>query len=584
MKNALVAKIFYEMADILDLMGENVFRIRAYRRAAQNIENLARAVEDLTPEELKKIPGVGADLAGKIQEIIQTGACREHQKLKTKSPEGLTMLLAIPGLGPRTAKLIYDKFKVTDIDSLEKLAREHKLKGLPKIREKTEQKILKGIEFMKKGTERKPLYKVRPIGLHIIEHLRNKAPVKQLEMAGSLRRWKETVKDIDILATSGEATKVMDMFAGMARVEEVLLKGMTKTSIIYEGVHVDLRVVEEESFGAALAYFTGSKAHNIKLREMAMRKGLKLNEYGVFDKDEKRVGGRLEEEVYDILGVPFIEPELREDTGEIEAALKGKLPSLIKGTDLKGDLHVHSIYSDGKNSFEQIVEKAKKLKFAYIGISDHSKSLAIAKGMSEEKLLEEIKAIDSFNKKSKGVRLLKGIEVDIKNDGTLDYPDELLSKLDVVNAAIHSGFQQGREQLTKRVLAAIKNPFVNIISHPTGRVIGEREAYDIDLEQIFRAARETGTALEINSYPNRLDLSDGNSKRAKEHGIKISIASDSHTLGHFDYLEYGLHTARRGWLEKEDVLNTLPTEELLKVLREKRKRFAPALEARPSPR
>jgi len=576
MKNALVAKIFYDMADILDIMGENVFRIRAYRRAAQNIENLARDVEDLSPEELKKIPGVGADLAGKIQEIVQTGLCKDYEKLKAKSPGGLTLLLSIPGLGPRTAKLIYDKFKVTDIDALEKLAREHKLKGLPKIKEKTEQKILKGIEFMKKGTERKPLYKVRPIALHIMEHLRNKAPIKELAMAGSLRRWKETVKDIDILATSDEPAKVMDIFAGMARVEEVLLKGMTKTSVIYEGVHVDLRVVEEESFGAAMAYFTGSKAHNIKLREMAVRKGLKLNEYGLFDKD-KRVGGLREEEVYDILGLPFIEPELREDTGEIEVAMKGKLPTLIKGADLKGDLHVHSNWSDGANTFEQLMGKAKKLKFSYLAITDHSKSLAIAKGLNEERVLDQIKAIDAFNKKIKGFRLLKGIEVDIKTDGTLDLPDEILSKLDVVNAAIHSGFQQGREQLTKRLLSAIKNPFVNIISHPTGRVLGEREPYDIDLEEVFKAARDTGTAFEINSYPNRLDLSDAHAKRAKEMGIKIAVSSDAHALGHFDYFEYGLHTARRGWLEKGDVLNTLDAEGLLKALKEKRKRLAPAL-------
>ena len=580
MKNALVAKIFYEMADILDIMGENVFRIRAYRRAAQNIENLARDVEELSPEELKKIPGVGADLAGKIQEIIQTGSCKEYEKLKGKSPEGLTMLLSIPGLGPRTAKLIYDQFRVTDIDALEKLAREHKLKGLPKIKEKTEQKILKGIEFLKKGTERKPLYKVRPIALHILQHLKSKAPIKELAMAGSLRRWKETVKDIDILATSGEPAKVMDAFVAMARVEEVLLKGMTKTSVVYEGVHVDLRVVEEESFGAAMAYFTGSKAHNIKLREMAVRKGLKLNEYGIFDKDGKRVGGLSEEEIYEILGLPFIEPELREDTGEIEAGLKGKLPTLIKRTDLKGDLHVHSNWSDGVNSFEQLMDKARKLKFSYLAITDHSKSLAIAKGMNEEKLMDQIKTIEAFNKKAKGVMLLKGIEVDIKTDGSLDLPDDLLSRLDVVNAAIHSGFKQPREQLTKRLLSAIKNPFVNIISHTTGRVLGEREPYDIDMEEVLKAARETGTALEINSYPNRLDLSDAHAKRAKELGIKIAVSSDAHTLGHFDYLDYGIHTARRGWLEKGDVMNTLDAEGLLKALKEKRKRLAPALASR----
>lgn len=576
MKNALVAKVFYDIADMLDILGENPFRIRAYRRAAQSVENFSRDVEELGPDELMKIPGVGQDLAGKIQEIVQTGACKEYERLKKKCPEGLIFLLAVPGLGPKTARLIYESFKVTGIDQLEELAREHRLKALPKIKEKTEEKILKGIEILKKGMERWPLFQARPIALHILEHLRKKAPLKQIELAGSIRRWKETVKDIDILAISSDPQKAMDVFAGMVRVNEVLLKGITKTSIIYEGVHVDLRVVEEDSFGAAMAYFTGSKAHNIKLREMAVRKGFKLNEYGIFDKNGEKMGGKREADVYRILGLPFIPPELREDMGEIEAGLKGDLPVLVERSDLMGDLHVHSTWSDGANTLEQLAMEAKKIGFHYMAIADHSKGLAIARGLDEKRLLEQIKAIDELNRKKKGIRILKSTEVDIRMDGTLDLNDEVLLKLDIVTAAIHSGFNQTKEELTNRIVSAMKNPFVNVIAHPTGRVLGGRGPYALDIGKVIQTARETGTALELNSYPNRLDISDTIAKRARETDVKVAIDTDSHALSHFLYLEYGIHTARRGWLEKKDILNALDMKELLSFVKKKRNILSPA--------
>jgi DNA polymerase (family 10) len=572
MKNALVARIFYDMADILDIKGENPFRIRAYRRAAQNIESHAKDVADMGTEELVKIPGIGEDLAGKVREIVETGTCKDYEKLRKGSPAGLTELLAVQGLGPRTAKLIYDRFKVSTVDDLEKLAREHKLAKLPKIKEKTEQNILRGIEMLKRGTARKPLGKVLPVANEIYEFLRKKAPVGDLAIAGSIRRWKETIQDIDILATSGSPEKVMEVFAGMAKTKDVLAKGVTKTTIMYDGIQADLRVVEKGSFGAALCYFTGSKQHNIRLREMGVKKGLKINEYGIFDRKEKKVGGAKEEDVYKILGMPFIPPELREDAGEIEAALAGRLPVLIEPSDIRGDLHVHSKWSDGSHSVWQMAEAARKRGYGYIAISDHSKSIGIARGLDEDRVLEQIKEIDALNKKMKGFRVLKGIEVDIRSDLTLDLPDKILARLDLVNASIHSGFRQSGGQLTKRILAAMKNPYVTIICHPTGRLLGEREAYELDMDAVLKAAKDTGTALEINAYPMRLDLNDANARRARDMGVKLAISTDAHLVNQFDYMTYGVSIARRAWAGKGDVLNTLGAEELMKAIKAKRQR------------
>ena len=569
MKNQEIARIFNDIADLLEIKGENPFRIRAYRRAAQNIDGLTRDVAETPKDELMKIPGIGQDLAGKIEEYVKTGRLQFYEDLKKEVPESLSVLLSVPGLGPKTAKLLFERLKVKDIETLEQLAREHKLIVLPGIKEKTEENILKGIEMLKRGMERQPLGKVLLYANDILEHLKKEAPMKKLTIAGSIRRWKDTIKDIDILATSENPKEVMDIFVHLPHVKEVLMHGPTKSSvIIFEGLQVDLRVVEEDSFGAALAYFTGSKAHNIRLREMAVKSGLKINEYGVFrEKDNKKIGGKEEEDIYRILGLPYIPPELREDTGEIEAALAGRLPQLVELKDIKGDLHVHSKWSDGSHDFEELIQEAKKRGYEYIAITDHSKGLGIARGLNAERLMEEKKEIDAINKRLKGFRLIVGTEVDIRSDGHMDFPDDILREMDIVVASIHSGFKQNREQITKRLVSAMRNPYVSVIAHPTGRLIGEREPYDVDMKEVLKVAKETRTAIEINAYPLRLDLNDVYAKTAKEMGVPIVISTDTHITSQFDYMTYGVSIARRGWLGKSDILNTMGYNSLVKTLK-----------------
>ena len=574
MINSQAARIFSEIADMLELSDErNPFRVRAYRRAAMVVEGHPGDISKMTKEELKRIPGIGEDLALKLIEIVQTGTCKAYDDARKKVPEGLSLLLTIPGLGPKTARAIYEKFKIKNIAQLEELAKQHRLKGaIPKIKEKTEQNILRGIGLTRMGTEKKPIGRVMPVAKELIGALRAMAPVRQIEIAGSLRRWKEMIGDIDILATSKHPDKVMDVFTGLSKVRQVIAKGETKSTVILEeGIQADLRVVEEGAFGAALCYFTGSKEHNIRLREMGVKKGLKINEYGIFDRKGKKVGGEKEEDVYRALGLPVVPPELREDSGELEAALKGRLPELVRLEDIKGDLHVHTKLSDGNYTIEEMVKAAMEQGWSYIAITDHSKGLGIARGLDEERLLEEIKQIDSINKKIKnGFRVLKGIEVNIKSDNTLDFTDEILSKLDIVNASVHSGFRQTREAITRRITSAMKNPFVTTISHPTGRLLGEREAYQVDMEEVLRAARETETALEINAFPSRLDLNDATARRAGDMGIPIVINTDAHILSHFGYMSYGVATARRAWLEPKNIANTKKLKELLEVLHKKR--------------
>lgn len=562
------------MADLLEIKGENPFRIRAYRKAAFAIETLGKDVAGMSREDLISIPGIGADLASKIHEFVETGRIEAIEQMKQEMPEGLSVLLGVPGLGPKTVGMLFQKFGVKDLDELENLARNHKLALLPGIKDKTEANIIKGIEMLRRSSAHYPLGRVLPMAREIIDRLREQATVGRLDIAGSIRRWKETVRDIDILATSTDPGGVMRAFTRMPGVKDVLMKGATKSSVVTEeGIQVDLRVVEEDSFGAALAYFTGSKEHNIRLRERAVKAGMKLNEYGLFrEPDGKMLGGRNEEDIYRVLKLQYVPPELREDTGEVEAAAEGRLPRLVEEKDIRGDLHVHSSWSDGNLKLEDIVAAAMDRGLKYIAMTDHTKGLGVARGLAESRVLEQLKMIESINRGNNSFRVLSGVEINIRTDGSLDFDDELLRRLDVVVASVHSGFKQPSEKITRRIVSAMKNPYVSVIGHPTGRLLGEREAYAVDMDAVLAAAAETGTALEINAYPLRMDLSDAFSRTAGQRGIPIVISTDAHTAGQFGYMSYGVAVARRGWLRRDDVVNTRACAAALEVLHRKRPR------------
>ncbi|MBI5640040.1 MAG: DNA polymerase/3'-5' exonuclease PolX [Nitrospirae bacterium] len=571
MKNIDISNVFTNIADLLEIKGDNPFRIRAYRKAALNIEALGRDLSSLSEEELLTLPGIGKDLAAKIEEYLKTGRIGAYENLKAELPESLLALLGIPGLGPKTVARLYKEYQVKDVDTLERLAAAHKLLKVPGIKEKTETAIIKGIEMLRRASSRHPIGRILPMADEIVKYLSENAPVERLIIAGSIRRWKDTIQDIDILSTSRRPEAVMKTFTHMPVCREVLMKGPTKASIVTDnGIQVDLRVVEEDSFGSALAYFTGSKAHNIKLRELASKAGMKINEYGIFrEKDGKKLGGRTEKDIYRLLGLQYIPPELREDTGEIDAAAAGLLPRLLDEKDIRGDLHVHSSWSDGSLDIEEVIKRPMEKGYAYIALTDHSKGLGVARGLDEERILQQNRLIRALNRKLTGFRVLSGVEINIRSDGSLDISDEVLRELDIVIASVHSGFRQSREQLTGRIKAAMKNPYVSVIGHPTGRLIGEREAYDLDMEQVLGAAAETGTAVEINAYPLRLDLADSYVRIAKAGRVPIVISTDSHINSQFDNMRFGVSVARRGWLEKKDVLNTLSCNRLFKRLRKK---------------
>lgn len=567
-KNSEISGLFNKIADILEIKNENPFRIRAYRKAALNIEGLPGDIEDVALKgKLGDIPGIGKDLAGKIQEYLSTGKINDYEKLRKEIPEGVLSLMNIPAIGPKKVWFFYKELGIDSLEKLEEAAKEHRLQKLPGIRQKTEENILKGIGFVKRSKGRTHLGIAWPLANAIVNALEGVDGVKELQAAGSLRRMKETIGDIDILVDSSKPDKVMDAFVSLPIVGEVLSKGATKSSIrTKDGLQVDIRVVKSKSWGAALAYFTGSKAHNIRLREMAMKKGLKISEYGV-DKGGKRIAGKREEEIYDVLGLPFIPPEIREDTGEVEASLEGKLPDLVELKDIKGDFHLHTDWSDGVLSLKEMSEAVREKGYSFAAITDHTKSLVVARGVDEKRLLEQNKEIKKLNKKLKGIKIISGAEVNIMSDGTLDVSDKVLKELDWAIASIHSGFQQSKEKITWRILQAMKNPFIKAIAHPSGRLLGERDAYELDWDAVFNGARQTGTALEVNAYPQRLDINDIACRRAKELGIKVVINTDAHTRDQLNYMKLGVSVVRRGWLEPRDVLNTLPLEEFLKALR-----------------
>ncbi len=574
MKNFEISGIFRNIANILEIKGDIIFKIRAYERAAQNIEGLTEDIEDYARQDrLREIPGIGVDLANKIKEFIDTGKIQAYEELKKTVPQGILELLLIPGVGPKTAKLLFDKLEIQNIQDLEKAIKGGKLENIPGIKEKTIENILKGIGIFKKSKERMPLAQAMQEAEQFVGSLRELAAVRNVTVAGSLRRRKETVRDIDILVISARPQEVMDMFVELEPVKEILSKGQTKASVrTKDDVQIDCRVVENKSFGAALLYFTGSKNFNIKLRQLAIKKGFKINEYGVFatgngEKNQRYIGGKTEEEIFKLLGLAFIEPELREDNGEIELAQNNKLPDLIELEDIKGDLHAHSTWSDGNNTIEEMARVAKEKGYLYIAITDHSQSLKVARGLSLADLKKKKLQIDKLNNSLKGFRVLFGTEADIDSEGNIDYPDAVLEEFDVVVAAIHSGFKQSREKITKRLVKACANNHVHIVAHPTGRLWGMREPYEIDLNELFKAARQTNTQMEINAFSQRLDLNDLNCRHAKEMGVKLAINTDSHSTEQLDSMKFGISVGRRGWLRKEDVVNTLPLDEMLKTIR-----------------
>lgn len=572
MKNQEIASLFERIANILELKGENTFRINSYRKVARVIGDLAEDIEEIAKtQKLTDIPGIGEGTAEKIIEYLHTGKMAKYEEVKDGVSEETVALMQIPGLGPKTVAMLNRELGIVGLNDLENALREGKLRGLFGIGEKKIENILKGIELFKTSQQRISIGMAYPIVKRIIAGLRHDTQIKDIQAAGSLRRMKETVGDIDILVSGAEGADIVGSFVKMPGVTQVLAAGDTKGSVrVREGVQVDVRVVREDEFGSALQYFTGSKEHNIYLREIAKKKGFKVSEYGIFQ-GNKKVGGRFEEEIYKILGMDWIPPELRENRGEIEAAQKGTLPKLIQLSDMKGDLHNHSNWSDGIPTFEEMATYAMKMDYHYLVVSDHSKSLHVAHGLEDEELLEEIEEIDRLNKKFKGFTLLKGSEVDIKANGALDFPDQLLEKLDVVIASIHSGFKQGKEKITERMIAAIRNPYVNIIAHPTGRLISKREGYEVDMDKVIEACLETGTALEINCYYDRLDLDDINCRKAKEAGVMIAISTDAHHVDQMWMMELGVGIARRGWLETKDVINTLSVDTLKEFCMKKRR-------------
>lgn len=574
MLNLDIARIFNEIADILEVKGENPFKISAYRKAALTIETLTQDMKAIAErggvEELKKIPGIGEGIAKKIVEIAETGDCKRHIELRREVPAELLELLAIPRVGPRTIAKLHQELGITNIEELEKAAKAHKLEGLPGFGTKVEENILKGIEQYRSYQGRALLSKALPYARLIVNELKKLDAVEQILIAGSLRRMRETIGDIDILVVSKQPEDVMDAFTSLEDVEDVIAKGETKSSVIIKGINADLRVVDAVSFGAAAHYFTGSKHHNIRIRELGVKRGLKINEYGIFRGDE-RIGGEHEEDVFASVGLAYIPPELREDRGEIEAAKENRIPKLIELSDLKGDLHVHTNWSDGKSSIDEMADAAISLGYEYIAVADHSPAVGIAGGLNEAKITQRQEEIERTNERLEdaGVkfRVLSAVEVDIKSDFSMDFSDEILESLDLVVGAVHTKFSQDRETMTKRIVTAMENPNVDIIAHPTGRLLRKRDPYEVDMERLMAAAKDTGTILELNSFPERLDLNDIHCKMAKDYGVLIAISTDAHDAMQMGaVIKYGVATARRGWLEPEDVVNTRELEEVLKMV------------------
>ncbi len=570
--NRELVRIFREMALMLELK-EVKWKPRAYREAAYGLEDLSEDVKDIYREEgekaLEAIPGVGESIADHIVEFIKKGKIKKFEKLREKYPEEVTELVSLEGLGPKKVKKLLKKLDIISAEDLKKAAEEHRIKSIKGFGEKTEENILDALKLKKAGKERMPLNEALSIAEELVEYLKKNAPLDKIDYVGSLRRMKETIGDIDILVVSGKPKKVMEKFTGMEGIKKVISKGTTRSSIMLKenNTHVDLRVVKKSSYAAAMQYFTGSKEHSIELRKWAIKKNYKLSEYGLFKKkDDKKVPCTSEKTLYNKLGMQYIPPELRENRGEIDAAKKKELPELIEKDDLKGDFHIHTKYSDGSDTIEKMAKAAQDMGYKYIAITDHSKSQRIAKGMDEEKIKKQWREINKIAKKHK-IKILKGAEVDILKDGSLDYPEKILKKLDIVVACVHSNFKMSKKQMTDRIIKALENKYVDILGHPTGRLLNKRRPFEADFAKIFKTAYENNKILEINSQPERTDLNDANILSAKENGAKFCIDTDSKSANDLSLARFGVGQARRGWLEKDDVVNTYSWKELKKVFK-----------------
>ncbi len=579
MKNAVLSELFDEMADVMEILGEDRFRINSYRKVGRVIGDMPTDVETLLATgQLAKMPGIGKSSLAKIEEFVKTGMITAHQQLLKKIPPKLLELLKVPGMGPKGVKAVYEKLNVTSIAKLKGAIKSGSLAALPGFGDKKAAAITRGIEFLERSTGRIRLDEAMGAAEMVTYLLRELSGTQRILTAGSLRRRAETIGDVDILVAAGKSKKtserIIEGFTSAGFVEEVLAAGPTKGSAIIQTetgpVQVDVRVVPQESFGAAAQYFTGSKEHNVRLREIAIKAKLKLNEYGLF-KGDRIIAGPVEEEIYQKLGLDYIEPLLREDRGEVEAAKTNSLPELIKPGDIKGDFHVHTIASDGDCDISEIARAAKEIGYKYICITDHSRSSAIANGLSAERLAQQIKQIRKLNEKLQGITIFAGTEVDILANGSLDFDDKLLAELDFVIASIHSGLASPREKVTTRTLKAMDNPYVNCIAHPTGRLIGQREAMDLDIAAVIKHAAQTRTALEVNANPWRLDLKDIHCRMAIEAGVKLVIGTDAHSVAGLGLMGFGVATAGRGWATKADVLNTLSAAKIKSWAAAKRK-------------
>jgi DNA polymerase (family 10) len=573
-KNSDIAKVFSDIADLLEIKGENQFKIRAYQRATRTIEHLPVEIEQMVREgkSLEEIPGVGEAIAKKTTELVTTGHLRYYDELRAEFPEGISTLLDIPGVGPKIAMRLSNELGVSNIDDLEGAIHDGRVASLPRLGDKVAENILRQVQAMRTKERRIPIGEALPVVEEIAAELRECPGLRNLTPAGSLRRFRETVGDIDIMGTADDRESIIDAFVGLPQVKEVLAKGGTKASVLVPGdLQMDLRLVDHDCFGSLLQYFTGSKQHNIALRERGHRQGLKLSEYGITDLESGNTEKFTDEEAfYQRLGLQFIPPELREGQWEVDRAEQKAIPRLIEPGDIKGDLHLHTDWSDGHDSIESMALAARARGYEYIAITDHSAGRGIAHGLNEERLRNQIAEIGRLNERIEGFHIFTGIEVDIRADGTLDLPENLLAALDIVIAAVHSAMNQEQGKMTERILRAIESPHVDVLAHPTCRLLGEREPIMVDIEAIFRAAAETNTALEINAMPSRLDLKDIHVFRARELGLKLIIATDAHRAAHLDLVRFGVGVARRGWCEAEHILNTRPLGEVAAFLNKER--------------